>query len=389
MTSAERIYLDNAATSWPKPEVVYQAVDQYMRHLGAPAGRSVYREAVEVERLVDQARQRLAQLIGAEDARRVVFTSNGTDSLNLALHGVLGPGDHVVTTDCEHNSVLRPLRQLEECRDVRVTRVPCDGIGVVEPSAIANAIEPNTRLIAITHASNVTGALQPVEAVGKLVAESNALLLIDAAQSLGHVPASVSSIGAHLLAAPGHKGLLGPLGTGVLYISPEAEHVLASTRQGGTGTVSETDKQPDTLPDKFEAGNHNVPGIIGLGAALGYLQERGLGAVREHEQDLTQRLLDGLCSMSSVTVYGPRNATTQLGVVSISIDGYDPQEAASILDSAYSIQVRSGLHCAPRMHQSLGTLASGGTIRLSIGVFNTAHQIDTAIEAIGEFAASH
>lgn len=384
MSNAARIYLDNAATSWPKPEAVYTAVDNYMRNLGAPAGRSVYAEAVEVERLINQARQRVARLIDVEDAHRVVFTLNGTDSLNIAIHGLLQPGDHVVTTVCEHNSVLRPLRQLQETHVIEVTRVACDDRGIVDADAIAKAIRPATRLIVITHASNVTGAIQPIAPIGQIAAEHDTFFLVDAAQTLGHVPLSAREMGAHLLAAPGHKGLMGPLGTGILYVSEKAEQWLPTTRQGGTGTASETDLQPSTLPDKFESGNHNVPGIIGLGAAAEHLLQRSIQEVAEHDQQLTKRLLDGLAEIDRVEVHGPGDCKQQVGVVSVSLAGYDPQEAATILDSAYSIQVRAGLHCAPRMHEALGTLESGGTIRLSLGLFNTAEQIDLVLKAIGD-----
>jgi cysteine desulfurase family protein len=389
MPVPDRIYLDNAATSWPKPEAVYSAVDHYMRELGAPAGRSAYHHAGEVERRVNEARQRVATLLGAPQAKQIIFTSNGTDSLNLALHGLLREGQHVVTSECEHNSVLRPLRELEETRGVRVTRVPCNGAGLIDPDDVASAAEfPNTKLIALVHASNVTGALQPLEEVGQMALRYNIRFLVDASQSVGHLPVSVMDLAADMLAAPGHKGLLGPLGTGILYIAPGTDMRLLPVRQGGTGTQSESDQQPKAMPDKFESGNHNVPGIVGLNAGVNYLAERGLDEIRQHEKELTAKLLDGFRSIKGVTIYGPGNADQQLGVVSISIAGYDPQEVATMLDSTYSIQVRSGLHCAPLMHQSLGTASSGGTIRFSLGPFNTAAQIDATVEAIGEIATS-
>src|SRR5262245_56545511 len=228
----KRIYLDNAATSWPKPEPAYRPLDRFQRQLGAPAGRSSYAEASEVERMIRSCRKKIADLIGASDPSRIIFTLNGTDSLNLALHGVLRPGDHVVTTVCEHNSVLRPLRFLAQ-RDVTTSYVPCDGQGYVDPDNIRRVMTPKTRLIAMIHASNVTGAIQPAAEVGHIAAEQGVLFLLDAAQSLGHVPIDVSALGCHLLAAPGHKGLLGPLGTGVLYVAPGVEEHLLPLRQGG------------------------------------------------------------------------------------------------------------------------------------------------------------
>ncbi len=383
-----RIYLDNAATSWPKPPAVYDAVDRYQRTLGAPAGRGMYREAIEVERLLLEARQRIAQLIGAAEPRRVIFTCNGTDSLNLALYGLLRSGDHVVTSVVEHNSTLRPLRQLEAKHGVEVTRVGCGADGVVDVDECRRAIRANTRLISIVHASNVTGAIQPVADIGKLAKEHGVLFLLDAAQSVGHIATNLMETQADLLAAPGHKGLLGPLGTGVLVLAPQIERELESLRQGGTGTNSESDEQPQSLPDRYEAGNHNMPGIVGLGAGVGFLLERGLAAIRHHEMELTERLLAGLPDIRGVTVYGPRDVAGRLGVVSFTVAGYDPQEVAALLDASHSIQTRPGLHCAPRMHAALGTAGRGGTIRLSLGPFTTAAEIDATIIAIAEVAAA-
>jgi cysteine desulfurase family protein len=368
---------------------VYAAVDRYQRELGAPAGRSSYREASEVERLVRDARRQVAVLLGVADPRRIIFTSNGTDSLNLALHGLLRTGDHVVTTVVEHNSVLRPLRQLETVRGVEVTRVSCSAQGIVDVDDLRHAIQPHTRLIALCHVSNVTGAIQPAQEAAQLARQHGALLLLDAAQSLGHLPISVDALGVDLLAAPGHKGLLGPLGTGVLYVRPGLEQHLEPQRQGGTGTQSEQDIQPATLPDRYESGNHCVPGLVGLGAGVAYLQQRGIDDIRRHEQQLLQRLIDGVRRLSGVTVHGPADPRRQSGVVSLTVAGYDPQEVAALLDSAYSVQVRSGLHCAPRMHAALGTAAGGGTVRFSVGPFNSGEHIDRVIGALEEIASAN
>ncbi|MCA9120917.1 MAG: aminotransferase class V-fold PLP-dependent enzyme [Planctomycetaceae bacterium] len=388
MPPSTRIYLDNAATSWPKPAVVYDAIDRYQRLNGAPSGRGAFREAVEVERIVTRARKRVADLLAVADPNHVIFTSSGTDSLNLAIHGLLRPGDHVVTTVCEHNSVLRPLRYLEQTAGITVTRVGCDQVGVVEPSAIELAINSRTKLLILTHVSNVTGAIQPANEIGLIAKAHGISFLLDAAQSLGHLRVSVEELHADLVAAPGHKGLLGPLGTGILYVGPSVVEVLRSHRQGGTGTSSESDLQPANLPDKYESGNHNVPGIVGLEAALGYLADRDADDARKYEQTLVAKLVDGFDAIERVAVHGPCDAARQVGVVSITVDGYDPQEIASLLDTAYSVQVRSGFHCAPLMHNSLGTKQHGGTVRFSVGPFNTFEQIDHAIEAVGEIAAS-
>lgn len=381
-----RIYLDNAATSWPKPPTVYAAVERCLRELGAPAGRGVYREANEVARLVADTRRRVATLVGAEDPRRIAFAFNGTDALNLALHGLLRPGDHVVTSVVEHNSVLRPLRYLEENRGVSVSRVRCNREGIVDPDEIRQAVSPQTRLIALVHASNVTGALQPIEHAGQIAKECGAFYLVDAAQTAGHLPLDVGQIGCDLLAAPGHKGLLGPLGVGVLYVGPHVEDELDSIRQGGTGSASEEDRQPQVLPDKYEAGNLNTPAIAGLGAGVAWLQERGVETVHASTGKLTSRLLTGLQSIEGVRILGPQDASRRVGVVSIAIAGCPPQEAAVLLDSAHRIQTRPGLHCAPLMHKALGTLEEGGTLRFSLGAWNTREEIDQTLAAVAEIA---
>lgn len=389
MNQRSRIYLDNAATSWPKPEAVYRAVEHYQRELGASPARGIYAESVEVDQAMDAARAAVAQLIGAERSEQIVFTLNGSDSLNLAIHGLLRDGDHVVTSVVDHNSVLRPLRWLEERGRIDVTRVPCGADGVVDPDSFAAAMKTNTRLVALVHASNVTGALQPVEEAGRIAHEHGALMLVDAAQSLGHVPIAVGQMNVDLLAAPGHKGLMGPLGTGILYIRPGVERELESLRQGGTGTHSDEDRQPDSLPDKYEPGNLNALGIFGLDAALHWLGERTVEAIRRHAEELTARMFEGFSSIRGVRVYGPCDAERQVGVVSITVPGYSPAEVATILEGHYRVQVRAGIHCAPLMHESLGTLVRGGTVRFSIGPFTTAEEIDTAVRAVEEITTAH
>lgn len=383
-----RIYLDNAATSWPKPESVYAAVDDYQRRLGAPAGRSGYAEAVAVSQAVENARRAIARLLGVADPAHLIFTSNGTDSLNLAIHGLLAAGDHVITSVAEHNSVLRPLTDLVDAGKITVTRVACSSDGVIDPHDVRAALRPNTRLVAITHASNVTGAVQPIAEIGQIAHEAGALMLCDTAQTVGHYPLDVRELQVDLLAASGHKGLLGPLGTGVLAIAPAAVPKLRSVRQGGTGTRSEETRQPDELPSKFESGNLNVPGILGLGAAAAFLEERGVTAIHQEGAVLTQRLLAGFREIRGLRVLGPTGEQPRVPLVSIVVEGYDPQEVALGLDAAHRIQVRPGLHCAPEMHQALGTHRSGGTVRFSLGVFTTAAEIDATIAAVAELAHS-
>jgi selenocysteine lyase/cysteine desulfurase len=314
----------------------------------------------------------------------MIFAFNGTDALNLAIHGLLRPGDRVITTVAEHNSVLRPLRAWQDRHGVEVVRVACDPSGLVRIEELQAALKKPTRLVAVTHASNVTGAVQDIQTIGRLAREQGALLLVDAAQSLGHLPVNVAELPLDLLASSGHKGLLGPLGTGVLYIRPGVEEHLSPLRQGGTGTRSEVDLQPAELPEKYESGNHNAPGILGLGAAASWLLERGIAAQRQHELELMGSLDSGLRQLPGVQVYGPLDPQQRVGVVSISLSGYDPQELALVLDSACRVQVRAGLHCAARMHESLGTLASGGTVRFSLGAFNTIEHVKAALEALRE-----
>jgi cysteine desulfurase family protein len=383
----QRIFLDNAATTWPKPEAVYEAVDRYQRECGAPNGRSGYAEALEANLIVEQARHGVAELIGAKSADHVVFGASGTDVLNMAIHGIVRPGDHVVTTVCDHNSVLRPLRALGERHGLAVSYVPCDSQGFVTPDDVQAAMRPNTRLVAVIHASNVTGAIQPIEEIGTVVREHGASFLVDAAQSLGHVPLDVSRFPVDLLAAPGHKGLMGPLGTGVLYVRAGLEREMEPLRYGGTGTRSDEDRQPEDMPDKFEPGNHNLVGLAGLAAACVFLKRETITSVHAHHNKLSSRLLEALHDLAGITVHGPQSAANRTSVVSITLDGYEPQELAAVLEASHRIQCRAGLHCAPRMHAALGTTVGGGTVRLSPGYFTSIDEIDTVVAALAEVAS--
>ncbi len=386
--SPKRIYLDNSATSWPKPEAVYDAVDHYQREIGAPNGRSGYSHAQQSNQIVDRARRGVAALIGAKDPTQVVFGFNCTDVLNMAIRGIVRPGDHVVTTVCDHNSVLRPLRALSEESGVEITYVPCDAEGYLSPDDFRAAIRPETRLVAVNHASNVTGCIQPIDEIGRVVRESQAFYLVDAAQSLGHVPLDVRTIEVDLMAAPGHKGLLGPLGTGVLYIRPGVERELKPFRCGGTGTQSDEDRQPDVLPDKYEPGNHNLAGLAGLAAATDFLRTKTVEAIHEHHTKLVIRLLTGFRQIEAVRIHGPLSTQNRTSVVSITVDGYAPQELGAALESAFGLQCRAGFQCAPRMHESLGTTAGGGTLRFSPGYATTVEEINLAISALQEVATA-
>lgn len=388
MDADRRIYLDNAATSWPKPDAVYQAVDRYQREIGAPAGRGAYAEAVLVGRTIERTRQLALELVGGVGEYHAIFTPNCTAALNLAIHGSLRPGDHVVTTVVEHNSVLRPLRAEQAQRGVEVSYVDCDAAGIVDPAAVRKALRPATRLIAVSHASNVTGAIQPVEAIGAIARQHGALLLVDAAQSLGHLPVDLSTIAADFVAGAGHKGLLAPLGVGLLFLRNDAADKLTPILQGGTGTSSQLDAQPDELPERFESGNLDVPALFGLAAGLEFIRERGVTHLAEHAGKLTQQLLDGLSALEDVRVYGPPTSTGRVGVVSFNVEGYDPQEIAAGLQALGRIQVRAGLHCAGRMHERLGTLSSGGSVRISFGPFNERGDVELLLRLVGQVSTA-
>ena len=291
-----------------------------------------------------------------------------------------------MTSVCEHNSVLRPLRFLEQELPIEVSCVPADAEGIVSVDQLRAALRPRTRLVALVHASNVTGALQPVQEVAALLQHHPALLLVDAAQTVGHIPLHVDDLGCDLLAAPGHKGLLGPLGTGFLYIAPGTEQQLRPLRLGGTGTASEQDRQPEELPTRFEAGNLNVPGIVGLGQGIQYLRQRDLSALAQHERELISGLLDGLAEIPGITCYGPAGPARRTGVVSFNLAGHDPQELAVLLEQLACVQVRAGFHCAPLMHRALKTSACGGTVRVSCGPFNTVSDIQTLLAALRQLA---
>ncbi len=378
-----RIYLDNAATSWPKPDTVLAAMNRYCQELGIAAGRGATRAASEVDAVIARCRLRAARLFNAELPERIAFTFNGTDSLNLAIHGVLKPGDHVIASTLEHNSVLRPLSELRNRIGIETTLISPEPNGRVEPARFREALRPNTKLVALSHASNVTGVVQPIDDVGQIARQAGALMLVDAAQTAGHLPIDVRNSPMDLLACPGHKGLLGPLGTGVLYLRPGIEDRVESLRQGGTGSLSEDDRQPTRLPDKYESGNHNVPGLFGLDAALAWIEERGVAAIRDHESALRTRLLDQLISLPNVHPLATNiSSEYAVGVISLTLDDFDPQEVATILDHEFGIQTRAGLHCSPGAHCSLGTIDNGGTLRVSFSPFTTTDDVDQFVAAL-------
>jgi len=372
------IYLDNAATTFPKPEAVYLAVEHAIREIGAGPGRGSHRRGLAASRLIYEAREAVAGLFGISDSARVIFTHSATEALNLAVSGLLRPGDHVVATTMEHNSLVRPLH-LAGQSGVEVTWVAADKCGMVESRQIAAAMRAGTRLVAITHCSNVTGAIQPIGEIGALTRKAGARLLVDAAQSAGAIPIDVNDMGIDLLAVPGHKGLFGPLGTGLLYIAGGIE--LKPLLVGGTGGFSTAFEQPDTLPERFESGTMNTPAIAGLKAGVEFVLQTGLAAIRGKEVQLVSQLLEGLNAIPGVVTYGPACAEMRGGVVSFTVTGRDPAEIGFRLDSEYDIAVRVGLHCAPSAHRTIGTYP-GGAVRVSPGYFNTGEDIETFLAAL-------
>jgi cysteine desulfurase family protein len=378
------IYLDNAATSFPKPEAVYQALDRFARQSLANPGRAGHKMALAAEHALDDCRHLLNQFFHGEAPPRFVFTLNCTDALNMAFKGVLADGDHVVTTDLEHNSVSRPLRAMELAGRIILTRVRADAGGTIDPDDVRRAVTPRTRLIALTHASNVVGTVQPVGEVGRLARERDLLFLVDAAQTAGVLAIDVQALHIDLLAFPGHKGLLGPTGTGGLYVSPRAS--VRAWREGGTGGDSSSETQPRDLPYFLEGGTPNVLGVAGLAAGIRYIQEQGTEAIHAHEVDLTDRLWRRLDEIGGYRVFGHRNSARRVGTLSFRSEAVAAAELGGILDQAFDVAIRPGLHCAPYIHRSLGTFPEG-TVRVSPGPFNTKQDIDHLARALAEIAA--
>ncbi|MEM7125104.1 MAG: aminotransferase class V-fold PLP-dependent enzyme [Chloroflexota bacterium] len=377
------IYLDNAATSWPKPDCVTQAMVHFMNKVGASPGRSGHRLALDAGRVVLTARENLATLFNVDDPGRVIFTKNVTEALNTTLFGLLQPGERVITSAGEHNSVMRPLRWLETNRLITVTVVPCDSQGILDLDALASALQQPTRVVVLTHASNVTGVINPLPAISQLVRAAGALLVIDAAQTAGVMPIDLTADDVDVLAFTGHKGLLGPTGTGGLVLGEDVP--LRPLIFGGTGSESEHEFQPGFLPDQLESGTLNSVGIAGLMRSTQFLIETGVAQIRQHEEKLVARLLDGLSRINDVTVYGPSDAHERSSVVSFNIANRSPAQVGLRLDETYEIMCRVGLHCAPAAHRVVGTF-SDGSVRFGLGYFNTPTEIDQAIHAVQAIA---
>jgi cysteine desulfurase / selenocysteine lyase len=379
------IYLDNAATTFPKPECVYEAMDKFMREKGANPGRAGHRMSVEAEQEIEKARVIAAKLLGIKNSERMIFTFSATDALNMGIKGLLCEGDHVITTKLEHNSVSRPLGSLEDGGVITVTRVENSDDGLIDADDITKAIRSNTKLIICTHASNVLGTIQPIRGIGEIARERDLVFMVDAAQTMGVCRIDVEDYNIDMLAFTGHKGPYGPTGSGGLYVGERVD--LRAWREGGTGFEPESLSQPDTFPYKLESGTPNSVGIIGLKTGLEFCIKEGIDQIREHESKLILRLISALETDHRFEIYGGLDGGRKVGIVSINIKGLKPSEVGAILDNTFNIAVRSGMHCAPHTHRRVGTFPEG-MVRISPGYFNTMEEIDETITGLKEIADS-
>lgn len=376
------IYLDNAATTWPKPQQVVSAMEETLKHMGGNAGRGGHSAAVQIGRLVHQTRENLCVLFGTDDPTQVVFTQNATYALNQALFGLLQPGDHVITSSVEHNAVARPLWVLRQ-RGVEVSEIPGVREEMFDLSAYSKAFRPNTKLVVTLHASNVTGDLLPIEEIGQIAHEHGAYYLLDGAQTAGIFPINLGTLPVDLFAFPGHKGLLGPQGTGGLIIKPGVH--LNPIVVGGTGSSSEDDRQPDFLPDALESGTLNGVGLVGLGSAVSYILSEGVDKIRIREQALCRILWNGLQGIPGVKLYGRETVEQRSPIVAFNIGEMDSVEASLMLEASYGIIARAGLHCAPHAHNMFGTLEQG-VVRFSPSHYSSEKEIKIALKAVRNVA---
>ena len=376
------LYLDNAATSYPKPETTIEAMIHYQRYVGGSPGRSGHGLSIEAGRVVFETREILAKLFNIADPLRLAFTKNATEAINIVLNGLLRPGDHVVTTGMEHNAVMRPLRFLAS-QGVQLSVVPCSPRGELDPADINAALQHNTRLVVLSHASNVTGSVMPVREIGALVRKrGNVLFCVDAAQTAGALPIDTEAMAIDLLAFTGHKSLYGPQGTGGLYVRKGLDARIPPLMRGGTGSRSEFEEQPDFMPDKYECGTPNTIGLAGLGAGAAYILEQGQDVIQNKEKTLTERFLEGLTGLGkAITLYGSRKTAERIPVISFNIQGVAPSDATLFLEERWGIMCRPGLHCAPAAHRTIGTFPEG-TVRFSFGFFHTENDVDRAVQAV-------
>ena len=379
------IYFDNAATSWPKHPCVTDAMANFLNNIGANPGRSGHRLAIESGRIVYNTREAVADLFNATDPLRVVFGHNVTEALNLALQGLLQPGDHVITSSMEHNSMMRPLRILEQ-KGIELTVAQCTPEGFLDPELVKKAIRPNTTMIALNHGSNIVGTLLPIAEVGQIARDHDLLFLVDTAQTAGAYPIDMLGDCIDLLGFTGHKSLYGPMGTGGLIFGDRVDVTkLKPIKTGGTGSESGAEKQPNFLPDMCESGTPNTVGLAGLNASIQWVFEEGIDNIRSHEMALTQQLIDGLRDIPNVKIYGGLDANKQTATVSFNIVGMEPSEVGFRLDEEHEILCRVGLHCTPVSHRTIGTFPDG-TVRFGMGAFNTVDEVNTAVSAVRKLA---
>lgn len=377
------VYFDNAATSWPKPAEVKAALDRYFGEAGGNPGRSGHRMSIAAAQAVEGARDAIADIFSVADPAQISFSKNATEALNVAIYGLLRPGDHAVTTSIEHNSVMRPLRHLET-EGVELTVVACQPDGTLDPAAIDAAIRPETRLVVTVHGSNVTGTLLPIGDIAAVTRDHGVPYLVDASQTAGALPIDVGTLGIDLLACTGHKSLLGLTGTGLLWAKEGCSP--RPLLRGGTGSRSDLEIQPDFAPDKYESGTLNVAGLIGLEAGVRYLLDVGVEAVAAHEAALVSRFLAGTRHIPGVAVYGPADVAQRCGVVSFNVAGLASSDVSMLLDRDYDVMCRAGLHCAPGAHRTIGTFPTG-TVRFGFSYANTTDEVDHAVAAIEDIAA--
>ncbi len=381
------IYLDNAATSWPKPPEVLKAMTDVLERSGGNPGRSGHRLSIEAARMIYQTREDIAEFFNSGDPLGVIFTSNATHALNLAIYGVLRPGDRVVTTSMEHNSVMRPLRRLEK-KGVKLQVVPCARDGTVDLAEMAKVVTPRTKLVISVFASNVVGTIMPIKEIADIAHRAGALFLVDAAQAAGALPIDIQGLAIDLFAFTGHKALLGSPGSGGLVIRSGVDvSQIEPLMRGGTGSQSELEEHPEFLPDKFESGTPNLVGIASLQAGIRWLRQRGMDAIREREKDLTRRFIEGLSQIPGIKIYGTLDAERCVAIVSFTVEGKTVSEIGMRLDEEHDVLVRVGLHCAPAAHRTIGSFPEG-TVRLAPGIFTTLAEVETALRAIARVIRS-
>lgn len=375
------VYLDNSSTSFPKPKIVADSIYNYLTNIGGNPGRSNHESALKSNRILYSARENIANFFNYDKIENVIFTSGITASLNILLNGIIAPGDHVITSSMEHNSVIRPLQNLKESRNVEIEIVQGDIDGIIDASKISKSIKSNTKLVIITHASNVTGSIQPLKEIGQICKDKNIFFIIDSAQSAGVLEIDFKALNLNALAFTGHKSLLGPQGIGGFIIDDKLNKICNPFILGGTGSLSHSLYQPDYLPDKFESGTLNIPGILGLSQSINFIESEGLSTIYEHNSHLRQLLIDGILNIKNYNIHGSIDNATSC--ISITNSKLDVNELSFILDSDFNISNRSGLHCAPLAHKTINTYPEG-TVRLSIGYFNTEDEIKYTIDSLNK-----